>query len=290
MYRPLIALTALASVACTPGSSTFEHQADLDVSARGVALGQDGIRGQVGMAGTTCAVDSRTAVIGADIDYGAGEEVVRDAAIVDGRETYLIESADGLHFQDGELGLEPADELGEAGALADAKLFDFGAVALTDDQLLWTTGERARVGSVLNMDVAGDGTAFVADGLLREVGPEGTAVLGDADWVAHDRALDVLYAAVGTELRILDRDGAELAMTEFSGVVRAVEDLGERGQALVVVERDNGTGELVVVDGQTGEIAGRVITPGAADAVATSGNGRTIAVTVPSGVHFFGVN
>ncbi|TNE87075.1 MAG: hypothetical protein EP330_19070 [Deltaproteobacteria bacterium] len=289
MHRPVSLLVAALAIGCTPTESAFDHQAELSVDARGVGLALDGLRGQVGMYGTTCAVDTRNAAIGADLNIDETSETVHDAGEIEGREVFLIESGDGLHLQDANNPID-VSEASLSGTFERALVYDLGAVGLSDGTLQWTDGRTLAVGAVDSFDLAQDGTAFVADGEVYKVVDDQLVAIASGDRVAVSPDGGLVFAAQSGEpmLHVLDATGVEQHAVFLDGDVREVAALGERGEALVVLEKANGTGELVVVDG-SGSINAWVGTPTAALGITSSSDGHTIAVSAPGSVHFFGL-
>jgi hypothetical protein len=289
MRRLSLAIPLSLLMACTPGSSTFDHQAELSVDARGVALSSDGARGQVGMFGTTCAVDTQTATVGADVDVDESEEMVHDAGTVDGRDVVIMSTDDGIYSVDSSDVLE-APRLELSGSFFDARTFDHGLVGLGGQALVWSTGGEVPVGAVADFDLDSDGVAYVADGDVQAISPEGTAWLGAGDRVALDRQSGLVFMgyAGDTELRMASTDGDELGSVALEGGLRQVVSLGDRAGVVVVTSRENGTGQLVVVDA-AGSITGAVTTPSPALDVSASQDGETIAAKVPGAIHFFAV-
>lgn len=288
--RPVpFALTAALLVGCSAEPSSFDHQAALSVDARGVALSEDGTRGQVGMFSTTCAVDTHTSAIGADVDVDDSDEDVHDAGSVDDRSVVIVSGDDGLYSFDANNPLEmPALEL--PGTFFDARTFDSGVVGVGGQALVWSNGGEFPIGALTGFDVSRDGVAYVADGDVRAVTPDGSEWLASGDRVAVDGTSGLLFVGFAgeSELRIVDLSGVEQGRVDLGGDLRQVVTLGDRGEVVAVVARDNGTGELLVVDGEGG-IRTSVVTPSPAQEITSSANGRTIAAKVPGALHFFGV-
>jgi hypothetical protein len=291
MTRTSLGLLALSMVGCSTGESQFSHEAEIGVSSRGVALSQEGTRSQVGMAGTTCAVDTRTAAIGSDLDYDQSDEVVHDAAIVGDRDVFLIQSDSGLHMQASTAlsFVEPT----LLGSFQDGRVFQDGIVGLDQSETLqWSSGGEVDASGLLSFDVDASGQVFMADGDLYRVTPdERLALATGVSQVAVDEIAGVLYTVeeAGTQLRILELDGTERAAVDLGGEILDIASMGDRGAAVAVVSHGS-TGELVLVDGATGEISGWVGTPTPAEGVKSSGGGNTIAVTLPGAIHFFSID
>ncbi|MCO4744372.1 MAG: hypothetical protein KC912_06250 [Proteobacteria bacterium] len=290
MTRTYLGLLVLSMVGCSTGESQFSHEAEVGVSSRGVALSHEGSRSQVGMAGTTCAIDTRTAAIGSDLDYDDSDEVVQDAALVDDRDIFLIQSEGGLHMQSS-TALAFAEPT-MLGSFQDGRVFADGIVGLDQaEHLQWSTGGDADVSGLRSFDVDTAGQVFVADGDLYRVTPdERVNLASNVAQVAVDETAGVLYAVDegGSSLRLLELDGTLRASVDLGGEILDLAAMGDRGAAVAVVSHGS-SGELVLVDGATGEISAWVGTPTPADGVKTSGGGEMIAVTLPGSIHFFSV-
>jgi len=308
-------LALLGLVVATAGCSDalmFTHQSTLYQNTRGIILhdtdGWGYAGGQVGMVGTTCAVDTEWATVGTDYDYPGTDETVEDVGDQGGNIVVLVASDEGVHIQkdDGFWGSDtediPVPDV-QQGRLLD----DEGVVVLVGDDedcgVEWV-GTTAPGRTDLSPDVcAGNpglgvdptlGSAFVGHrGGVSLVTPSATEVITEepSELVEWDPVAEVLYAAeIGsTTVRGIEVDGALRWTTEVGGAVVALDDMGARASAVVTVTYEMGSGGVVVIDGFTGEISNGFDTPGPADEVRTAHDGRTLALADDQQVHFYKV-
>ncbi|MBW2256704.1 MAG: hypothetical protein JRI25_19195 [Deltaproteobacteria bacterium] len=290
----------------------FTHESTLYQATRGIIVHDTdawGYRGaQVGMVGTTCAVDVEYATLGTDYDYPGSDDTVEDVGEQGGNVVVLVASEDGVHIQkdDGFWGAD-TDDFPVPDVMEGRLLEDEGVVVLAGDDedcgVEWV-GTTAPGRTDLSPDVcAGSpglsadptlGHAFVGhNGGVSLVTPSSSVVVSEdpSELVEWDPVADVLYAAEigGTTVRGIEADGALRWTTEVGGAVQALDDMGVRASAVVTVAYELGGGGVVVIDGFTGEIDNSFNTPGAADEVKTSNDGRTLALADDEQVHFYGV-
>lgn len=292
-------LLALATTGCGRDAVSFEHTGELQARTSGFAMYTRGDSAIAGMIGATCEIDAETGGIGADWDAAQGED---DVVVDAGDETGLIIGGSGVFVLDPELGILP----GPAGrGFTDARLLeDDGIVALQ------ATGSSC----VVRHDVAGNETAttvtdaacpagFDADpstGTAWVGGPDAVFVVGadgtvteqdGGDLLAWDATEQVLYAAIAGEtwVRATEADGAVRWTVELDGAVTALTDMGAVGAVAVTVERGDGTGAIVILDGATGAVSSEVDSPSAADDLTASSGGDRLAVILRNEVHLFAV-
>lgn len=301
MRNVWIGLVLAGAAGCTHEPVTFEHQSELPNATRGVALLEDGLRGQAGMYGLTCQVQVADASIGNDYDFPSDDETVVDGGTLGDEPAVLVLSAVGAHLTFPNRGIDTAVDLYENPAIVDGALFDGGvSVLLEDGTVQWLDGDAitsvpATVdASVFGMTVTPSGTVFVGtDAGVVSTDPSGeSTTIGEAaDIVVWDQAAEVLYSAMAgsTVVSAIEADGTVRWTTDVGGEITSLDAMGPLAQAAVMVETNAG-GELLTVDGYTGEITSSLATPGAADSVEVSGNGRTMALALPGSVHFFNVN
>lgn len=290
----LVGLGLVAAVGCTTNQVGVEHTAQLETRARGLALLDDQDSSQVGMAGNTCQVQTSTGAIGADVDVAPGEEdVVTDAF---GTDTVIIGQA-GVYVLDGSGwgGYEPV--VSQVG-VTDARLTDsLDVVALSDSgSVSWNGGDPVATSGASDFAIDRvSGTAFVVDGSgLSVVTPDGatTTATGNYDLVAYDPASDAVYVATigGSEVRALEVNGTQRWAADLGGSITSLDDMGAAGSVAIMMEVPSGMGELVVLDGRSGEQLSSVATPSAADEVLVGNNGESMALVLPNEVHFFSID
>lgn len=297
MRTILVAVTLALAAGCT-SDMAFEHRSMLDGRTRGVAL-EDDSSARVGMFGNTCGIDVSSSAIRSDVDIAMNEDFVRDA--FGGK--VLVQGSDGLHiFDPVERGWSwgPADAVLPGNDLVDGALTDVGTVGLSGDCSVTWTGDLT--GSTQVSDAGCEeasfsvdretGTAYVGkDGVITAATLEGIVEVAEGDLAVWDSAAEALYVADrgGLELRALEYDGAERWALVLEGGVVSMEVLGARGGVAVMVERTDGSGALLTIDGFTGEIHAAMDLPSAAPEMTSSDSGRTLAVILPGQTHFFGI-
>ncbi len=284
-------LPIATAVGCAPGNAAFQYESTLYDSTRGLVL-QDADTAQAGMVGNTCEVRVDSAGVGRDVDVAESDDHVEDAFAG----VVLVRGTSGLHlyqpagYTGGGSPILPGDDvLGGA-------LIDGGVVAVSGDngnlRVSWT-GDQVTSQPIAGTQFDGltvdrtSGTAFVvSDGAIEAVGPDGTHSVDGGDFAAWDAAAEVLYVADrgGHELRGVEADGGRRFATPMDGDISAIGSLN--GQAVVSIA-GAGAGQLVFVDGFTGEVTDSEPTPGAADALRSSPHGDTLAVVVDGQTHFF---
>lgn len=294
---------ALAGLAgCSAQTVTFEHQSELEVATRGVALNSDGRDAVAGMYGTTCRVNVGTADLGDDYNIAeTDDEEVQDAGVISGVNAVMVVSELGAHvtYPDNFWEWQP-DDVGGPGVL-EGRIFNDGFALLNDDCTVdWYSGTDVATTSVggdcngAGFTVAtASGEAFVANGeAVLHATPDGAEQIGeDADIVVWDAAAEVLYAARSgeTTVRGLESDGTLRWSTDVSGGVVSIDQMGPIGQAAVMVARADGTGALLTIDGFTGELLSTMSTPAPANQITTSAGGNSMAMILDREVHFFNV-
>ena len=297
-----LGLVAVGAAACATPAVNFEHQSELAVASRGVALNTEGLDGIVGMFGTTCRVNVNDGSIGEDYNFPTEDEEVVDAAVLYGDNAVLVISDMGAHVTYPDRVWDwGTDDFGGPGVL-EGGITDDGVAMLAGDpcRVDWSSGTDAVSTGVPADYCAGasfsvdrdDGRVFVANGEVAKVTEEGYETIADgADLVVWDMEAQVLYATLvgSSTLHGIEADGALRWTTEVEGAIVSLDVMGMLGQAAVMVEKENGAGALLTVDGYTGEITSELATPSAAEAVESSDNGKTLALVLPREVHFFNV-
>lgn len=299
----VLAVAAFAS-ACQWDPMFLEHQSTLYTSARGVALDTDPSgNAQVGMNGTTCAVDTAYGTPSTDYDYpGTDEEVddVSDDGVV------VITGDDKVHLQHSD-GWTTSSEDYDVPAAQVSVALDDGAVTYGGDDdrcaLTWV-GQRDAVSDLppaicgSRTDVAADptdGTTYVGTTIgTYEVEPgEAPTTISEepAELIAYDLTTELLYTAEveGSVVRAIDTTGSEAWVATIDGAVIALDDMGAEAAVAVSVARADGTGGIVVLDGFTGIPSTSLSLPTPGDEVVGSNDGGQIAVVGDGQVGFFGV-
>jgi hypothetical protein len=309
--RHLALLGVVVAAAGCSDAMVFTHQSTLYQATRGVIVHDTdnfGYTGaQVGMVGTTCAVDTEWATLSTDYDYPGDDDTVEDVGEQGGNVVVLVASDEGVHIQkdDGFWGADtdnyPVPDVQQG------LLLDEGVVVLAGDHedcgVEWV-GTTNPGRTDLSPDIcAGSpglgadptlGHAFVGyNGGVSLVTPSSSVVVSEepSELVEWDSYAEVLYAAEigGTTVRGVEADGTLRWTTEVGGAVLALDDMGVRASAVVTVQYELGNGGVVVIDGFTGEIDNSFQTPGPADEVKTANDGRTLALADDEQVHFYGV-
>lgn len=299
--RSFIILSAALFAGCSGADVRFEHTSELPISARGVGFIGDGDTAQVGMYGTTCAVDVASSRIGADVDFPTESEFVSDGGWVLDEPAYAVIADHEVHIGYPHQGWDGQVETLDVDAVQ-VRLTDDGVVGLLADcGVFWGGQARGDVTEVRVSDCVGssfaastDGVAAVSTGsdvvLVSEDGAI-TSVGVAGDLVAWDRALDVLYIAErnGSVVTGVHVDGNTLWTTPVEGRIKDLEAMGTHGAAAVMTELDSGIGQLYVIDGQSGEVNEAIRTPSAARALHASFSGEVLSLELDQAVHFFEV-
>ena len=288
-----VGLALLVATGCTADSVGRQHPAQLETRAKGLALLDDQDSAQVGMSGNTCQVQTTSGAIGNDVDVAPGEDDnVKDAVGTDS----VIVGQGGAYVLDGSGfgGYTPAVNLP---GLTDARLTEgHDIVAVSDIGTVTWNGADAVTTSGAS-DFAIDritGDAFVVDGFgVTAVTRDGGSVTteGAFDMVAYDPATNAIYVAAfgGSEVRALEVNGNQRWAAELGGTITSLDDMGAAGAVAVMTQVDGG-GELIVLDGRSGEQLSDVATPSAADEVLVGNNGESMALVLPNEVHFFSID
>lgn len=289
-----VGLALLVATGCTTNQVGVQHTAQLETRTRGLALLDDQDSSQVGMSANTCQVQTTTGAIGMDVDVAPAEDdyvtdaVGTDSVIVGQGGVYVL---DGSGFGSGAPVVEMAD-------VADARLTqNLDIVAVTNTgTVTWNGADPVQTSGA--SDFAIDrltGTAFVVDGSgLTAVTPDGTTSTAEGafDLVAYDPATEAVYVAAigGSEVRALEVNGTQRWAADLGGLITSLDDMGSAGSVAIMMELENGNGELVVLDGRSGEQLSSIITPTAADELMVGNNGESMALVLPNEVHFFAVD
>lgn len=302
------AMMAAALVGCTASDGVeLDYRAELNASARGVEVTDDGSSSNVGMFDTTCQVDTTYAGIGEDYDYDNSTEVVIDGELTPAGDTFLVLTPGSLHVTTPD-GVQTQHTF-QVGAVVDAELLaDGGVVAVQPDGGDCNVATYDAAGNRVSLTQLGvecdqqssvatnpaNGTTWVstdsgiyevAEGQVTRVSELPNALL------AHDAEAGVVYAGVAGRAVVtaIEPGGAERWATQVDGAITALTDLGDQASAAVSIDQ-NGTGALLVIDGATGEITSDLPTPSAAHGLSASGAGHVLAITLPDTVFYFDVN
>lgn len=306
-------VAAFALIGCaSPDTVALEHRSELATQSRGVQLSEDGRSSHVGMMGTTCEVGTQYAMIGDDFDYDSGDDTVVDLTERPGV------GISAIVVTPGKVNVTTPDVFPwstsiEVSGVLEARFTGEGFVALQVPPMAadacaiaWHDIAGQPVASVSSLGVectpesaftadADTGTAWVstASGVIR-VGRDGATLAIDPTpfaKLAWDGASDALYvgAAGSEQLQAFEFDGAPRWSVALPGGIVSLAAMGAGGAAAVSVELADGTGEFVVVNGATGEIGADLPTPSAAHTMDVSADGKVLAVSLPSAVHYFDI-
>lgn len=305
------AIAATALVGCaSPDSVALEHRSELSAQTRGVELGENGRVSNVGMFGTTCEVTTEFAMMQDDFDYDSDQDTVVDAETFPGQGmTAVVITPDKINITTPNL--FPWSNSFEAVGVVNAQLTDEGFVSLqvpvqgSSCDVIWYDASGQQVASPASLGVECDeqsdmatdeasGTTWVSTGSgVVRITPDGVVVSVDdianarLSWDGDANAL-YLGALGDSTVRALEIDGALRWEVEVPGEITALAHMGEEANAAVSVSTSAG-GELIVIDGESGEIEADLPTPSSAMALDISGDGRVMAVTLPNSVHYFDI-
>lgn len=298
-----LAIATLAT-ACEWQPTTFTYQSTLYQATRGVALDATPAgEAQVGMMGTTCAIDPMWATAGTDYDYPGDDESV-DGKTPGG--VVVIRGDDKLHLQhNADPWTSSSDDYDVPNIQIAVPTAD-GAVAVAGTSSSCTVqwyGD-SRDSAHLKPDVCGSitdvgadpttGTTYVGTTVgVYSVTPEGTDHVTEVgvDIVQFDDVTGLLYTAVagGDEVVALDPSGAEVWTSFVGGSVTDLTDMGTQAQVAVSVSLPDGTGAVVLLDGFTGAAGSTLLLPSPADEVTANDSGSELAVIDDDRVGFFSV-
>jgi hypothetical protein len=316
MRHGLVASLALVTLAtgCAEGM-TFTPAGTLYAPTRGVVLfdeadlssGAVDSGSQVGMNGTTCAVDTQSASIGTDFDYPGDTESVTDAGQdADGDVVVVVTSDKGVHLQETD-GWNATSADFEVPDAYDAVLLDEGAIAMRGDGCAAQVVGRTSGNGVVMLPAGScdhphmvqadptTGTAWVGTTTgLHEVQGRTTVQITDvpAELTAFDAVADVLYTAqVGDSvITAVETTGDVRWSVDVGGAINSLDDLGTWAAVGAVVAYADGGDALVVLDGYTGLVRTDMGLPSSDVTVSSSRDGQNIALIRDDEVRYYGVS
>lgn len=302
--RSLLAWLPCSLIACgAPDDAAFTYRSTLQQSTRGLVLHEGGEDGHAGMFGTNCPFETRRGRVTGDADLpDEGEEVQDGGESALGPETVVAVIPGVVHLLEKSTGDYVIDSRPWDGVVG-ARLVGDGLVGLLQRLGGCAVGWRPEGGPALEVEV-GDcdprsfdaspaGEVVLGGDPVRIVTREGTVDAGtDGRLVAFDDALGLIYVARagGSELTGLEPDGSLRWATPIAGAIRSLAAAGRPGAAVLSVERPDGSGAVLWVDGRDGAQVGEVVTPSAAPSVAASPDGRVVALVLPDETHFYEVD
>ena len=291
---------------CQQDNATFAHRGELSVQARGLALYEDGESGNAGMWGTTCDFETKNGSTTNDWDYpGERDEVLDASSTAIGTNAVLVTTPGGLFIT--RPNDFPEQIRVQLPGVIDAKFVDGGIAVLRDSQrggctVSWRNEADA---GVVNTGVpdefcAASNPTIVVDFdsgiVVVGTGDQGAVVTGDelvlidglGDLVAWDSYTETIYTANrGSDLVSgYKLDGSVVWSTAVSGAVLSLDSMGVAESVLVMLDKPNLSGELVVLDGYTGIERMSVPTPSAAQEIDVSDNGAVVALVLADTTHF----
>jgi len=307
------ALAATALVGCASQDTVaLEYRSELTAQTRGVQLGEDGRSSNVGMFSTTCQVATAYASVSDDFDYDGDQDTVVDAETVPGIGfTALVITPDKVNIT--RPNQFPWSTEVTVDGVIDAQLSADGFVTIevppvagnASCNVAWYDDSGQLINSAASLGIECDqdsdlavdgqsGTSWVStDTGTFKVTPDGTAVRVDdianarLSWDVDANAL-YLGGVGGSAVRALELDGTLRWQVDLDGEVTALSHTGAEAAAAVSITNSLG-GELVIIDGFTGEVRADLPTPSAASSVDVSGNGRVMAVSLPNSVYYFDI-
>ncbi len=298
MLRIGVGVLTIVSAGCSPEAGMFRHQSQLETQSRGVALFDSSDEAQVGMIGNTCAVDTTTGLIGADADIAVGEEDhVQDAF---GHEVVVVGS-EGAYVVDRDLPAWTGGGVAISG-VEQSRLWNEGVVSLRaqngecfvawgDTSVSLGQADCGRADMAVDRD---SGAVMVAltDRLAMVTAAGVITVEAPASFVAWDSVVGLGYAASAgsSTVSAVGASGETRWSVTLSGPVRALDSMGPQGAVAVMVETEDGQGELQVLDGVSGSIVATLATPTAANDIVVGNEGSTMAFVLPQEIHFFAVD
>jgi hypothetical protein len=295
LVRRLFLLVPLVA-ACAPEASVELHaRSMLSARTEGVVLHDGGRFADAAMEDALCVIDTGAPLVVGDRDPAEGSERLLDAI-----GTTTLASGGGILWaldQDGTdaelLHTETLDARFLGGGVA-ALVADGGAcgVAFTGSEAAWSVGGDCSDQVGFAVDPASE-MAWLADG-ERLVGVdasgEGQSFEVGADLVAWDAADGWLVVAEeGGDFVAAVSPGGDVGWSvAVDGAVRDIATASAEGLVVVSVEQPDG-GEIVVLDGATGEQIVSHLTPEAPE-VEVSGDGLSLALVTGDAVYFYDVD
>ena len=293
MIRLLLPLSFL--VGCGGDEIVYlDLMSTMQSETRGVVLYDDGQRGHAAMNGQTCEFDTLNGWLITDHDLPTESESIQDTY----GDEVLGRSDEGAHKVHAQADLF-APGLVQSRLMADGEVamvrggeglcsLEVGAFDLALAPSFCDPG--------LHMDTDRERTVFLSDGdeVLAIDLPTGQSqtIADGVELVVYDRAADMIYTAHLGGIEVTGRfpTGEVRWVTEVAGPIHALDDMGRRGLALVMVEDvDTGRGVMQMIEGDSGEIVGEHGTPDPEVDVEVSDDGTTLALTRPTEVFFYDI-
>ena len=303
-----ILITTVLLGGCVSEPSTLEHRSELNVQARGIALYEDGEAGHAGMWGTTCEFESYNGNTTGDWDYpGEQDKVVDASSTTIGTMSAIVQTPGGFFIT------RPYDfpdrvRIPMAGII-DARFVMDGVATLrnagvSNCMVSWYDVDEGIESTNLPGDLCDARTSTIdveaTTGLVAIGGDAGAIVMDDEvlrvdglqDLVALDAFAERIYTATaGSDtLTGFKFDGSLEWSTQVEGAIVSIDSMGPELSAAVMVEGYDGTGDLYIIDGFTGDVKTTIPTPTAARQIEVSDNGSVIAMTLMDTIHFYDLN
>jgi len=301
-----IILVGGSMAGCQPEfEGDFRHRSTMQRSTNGLVLHDDGAAGHAGMLGTNCPFETDFGMVTGDYDLPGEDEEVQDVGShVLGSNSVLLVQTSTLHVLNKNSGDYVTEEVDLPGVLS-GRFSDDGVVAVVDAVIGCSVEWFGDDGSVSVVEIprcspnAFDvdpqtGTAYVGtvDGALEIVTPVGSVDADTGgDLLAWDPVAEATYVATldGDTVEAVASDGSVRWSTSVQGAVQVLEPAGRHGAAAVMLEKANGTGLLVLLDGWTGDEISKLPTPSAAKGISFAGNGGSVAMVLDDETYFYGV-
>ena len=293
MIRRILPLILVSG--CTGGPEFFfSHMSTMESETRGVVLYEDGQRGHAAMWNTTCEFDTLNGWLIDDHDLPTESEVIQDQH----QGTALAVSDEGVHTiyerTDTPLSQVVAARLQDDGSLITIRWDEADDGCVVDVWDSTASVPDALCAEGVSVDTDRQGGLVVATGKDLYSVDEGGAVwlASDVDLVVHDGSNGMTYVAqlFGDRVSGLDAGGKAVWTAQTDGPITSLDDMGQRGMAVVMVEDlTTGRGALQMFEGTSGEEVVRHDTPSGDGEITVSVDGTTLAVTIPGQVHFYDV-
>lgn len=303
MSKSVLCLLLSLAAGCVQERVGLRHVSQIETRTKGISFVDDGKTVDIGMAGNTCRFDVDSGVITLDADIAQGE----DDAVVDSwnGNTVVISRAGGFIMTDDYMNSNLI-HIFPGRNIADARFTEEGITALISDnnscqfgRFTTTSETTVQIDDICptdsnQFDVNREtGFSFVAtDEAIMTYGPLGFEYYAPrADKIKWDDAMQMLYAtSSGRDVTAYDSSGTARWVTELNGRITAFDDMGAAESMIAMVELADGSGELVIIDSQTGQVRKTFPTPSAAKQIIASRDGETLAVVLDNETHFFTIN
>ena len=303
MRKSVLCLLLSFAAGCVQERVDLMHVSKIETRTRGIGFADDGKAADAGMAGNTCRFDIKSGYITLDSDLAQGEDdTVTDAW---NGNTVISSHSGGFIMSDGYMTSNPIHVF-PGRNVTDARLTEDSVTVLINENNDCQIG-RHTASTEVTAQIDGECPTDVNQfDVNRETGtayftsPDGVMTYGPlgfdyfvprADKIEWDEVTQTLYTATsGNDVTSYDINGDVRWSASLNGRVVSFDDMGTAEAMIAMVELPDGSGELVILDAQTGQVRKSFPTPTAANHIIVSRDGGTLAVVLDNETHFFTIN